>query len=70
MIRLPPSIISLILAIMVGLYTARLLLSLAYMQRGYWAIGGEWLVILGVTLLAWWISWRAITAFGKERRDV
>jgi len=45
-------------AIFAGAYAAQWLLPFAYLERGYWAIGGEWLLILAVMFIAGWGGWQ------------
>ena len=42
-------------AFITGGTAATHLIPAAYAERGYWAIGGEWLLILAVTALGWWL---------------
>ena len=61
MIKLPPSIISLALSVIVGLFAARWILPAAYIWRGYFAIGVEWVIILGMMLVSWLAGWKIIS---------
>ena len=36
-----------------GVITATLFVDAAYQQRGYYSVGGEWIVIIGLTVVAW-----------------
>lgn len=35
--------------------TALLFMDAAYLERGYLAVGGEWIVIAGLTVTAWYL---------------
>lgn len=35
--------------------TALLLINAAYEERGYLAVGGEWIVIAGLTVIVWYL---------------
>lgn len=36
-----------------GVITATLFVDAAYQQRGYYSVGGEWIVIIALTVVAW-----------------
>ena len=36
-----------------GVIAATLFVDAAYQQRGYYSVGGEWIVIVGLTVVAW-----------------
>ena len=36
-----------------GVIAATLFVDAAYQQRGYYSVGGEWIVIIGLTVVAW-----------------
>lgn len=37
-----------------ALISAAVWLPVAYMERGYWAVGGEWLLIIATGVYCWW----------------
>lgn len=47
------------------------LCALAYAERGYRAVGGEWILILLVALSVWWLTGFGIKALDRaiERRE-
>lgn len=60
--------------------TALLFINAAYEERGYIAVGGEWIVIAGLTVTVWYLMglllrewYRGILAMirlsGKDRKD-
>ena len=60
--------------------TALLFVNAAYEERGYLAVGGEWIVIAGLTVTVWYLMglllkerYRGTLAMlrlsGKDRRD-
>lgn len=60
--------------------TALLFINAAYEERGYLAVGGEWIVIAGLTVTVWYLmglllkEWykgtlAMIRLSGKDRRD-
>ena len=36
-----------------GVIAATLFVDAAYQQRGYYSVGGEWIVIIGITVAIW-----------------
>lgn len=42
-----------IITTLIGAITALLFVGAVYDERGYYAIGGEWIVIIGVTVAVW-----------------
>ena len=60
--------------------TAMLFMDAAFQERGYLAVGGEWIVIAGLTVIVWYLMglllkewYRGTLAMlrlsGKDRRD-
>ena len=39
-----------------GVITATLFVDAAYQQRGYYSVGGEWIVVIALTAVAWWLT--------------
>ena len=39
-----------------GVINAALFVDAAYQQRGYYSVGGEWIVIIALTVVAWWLT--------------
>lgn len=37
-----------------ALISAAVWLPVAYMERGYWAVGGEWVLIIATGVYCWW----------------
>ena len=56
-------------ALVFGLYVSSVILPAVYISRGYWAIGGEWMLILGAAGAAWWVCWKILRAIseGEDR---
>ena len=46
-------LIRLIATAFAGVITATLFVDAAYQQRGYYSVGGEWIVIIALTVVAW-----------------
>lgn len=49
-------IIRLMTTAFAGTIAAALFVDIAAKERGYYAVGGEWIVIVGLTVVAWWLT--------------
>ncbi len=47
------TLIRLIATAFTGVVTAALFTDAAYQQRGYYSVGGEWIVIIGLIFTVW-----------------
>ena len=47
------TLIRLIATAFAGTIVAALFIDMTYQQRGYYSVGGEWIVIIGLTVAVW-----------------
>ena len=58
--------LKLLIAFSIAFGTALAAFHVAYAERGYKAIGGEYLLVIGVFLLAYWLVGKVISRNGGE----